>query len=279
MRGRRWTPRPFPWFCYSHSNMWKLTLLSFILGGYSLAQPAYCLVSGVSIPVINAPITDIGQATLYQGRPVIFFNPQWAVLLPSNVVTFFLYHECGHHALGHTLGFGFPLSNEQAADCWAAQALVSTGNFNESDIRAVQAAITRFGRGDWTHLPGPVRAMNLGACLSSAPSPSERPARNTGPTTGSLTCTVTQQEIDNADISRSYSSAMTSRDQDTVRDAITEAQDELTDAVSECRMDLDNLRDDPTDRFWRSEVRSDRDSIASLRRTIRALQQRLTRPR
>jgi len=99
-----------------------------------------------------------------QAAPVILFNGLFAGRLPPSVVTFFLYHECGHHALGHLLGASFPLTNEQAADCWAARTLVSQGAFNENDIRTVQAAIAHLGRADWTHLPGPIRAMNLRLC-------------------------------------------------------------------------------------------------------------------
>ncbi len=133
-----------------------------------LAQSITCEDAlGTPVTVIPTPaLNDIGQASVYRGRPVIFFNAAFAQRFPSDVVTFFLYHECGHHALGHVLGAGFPLANEQAADCWAARTLVSQGKFDEDDIRTVQVAIAQFGRADWTHLPGPMRAMNLAGCLS-----------------------------------------------------------------------------------------------------------------
>jgi hypothetical protein len=154
------------------THIGKIVLMFLTLAPAALGQAISCVDAlGTPVAVINAPrLSDIGQASVYGGRPVIFFNEALAQRLPPNVVTFFLYHECGHQALGHVLGAGFALTNEQAADCWAARTLVSQGQFDEDDIRTVQAAIAQFGRADWTHLPGPMRAMNLQACLGSADS-------------------------------------------------------------------------------------------------------------
>ena len=52
--------------------------------------------------------------------------------------------------------------------------LVRAGLFVDGDIAAVQRCMANFGPGDWTHLTGPRRAINLRACLSrsqSAPTP------------------------------------------------------------------------------------------------------------
>lgn len=150
-------------------NLIKGLLLTLIPMSTAFGQGLTCIDAlGTPVPIMNARINDIGQATVYAGRPVILFNGTWARALPPNVATFFLYHECGHHALGHIVGQGsFPMANEQAADCWAARTLVESGQFDEGDIADVQNAIARFGRGDWSHLPGPMRAMNLPRCLAS----------------------------------------------------------------------------------------------------------------
>jgi hypothetical protein len=146
--------------------MFKILLLASVSVITSYGQTLYCLDAlGTPVGIVNTSMPDIGAASIYLGRPVIFFNATLAQAVPPNVATFFLYHECGHHALGHTLGIGYPPANEQAADCWAAQMLVRSGQFGDQDIRAVQAAIANFGRADSSHLPGPIRAINLGACL------------------------------------------------------------------------------------------------------------------
>jgi hypothetical protein len=44
--------------------------------------------------------------------------------------------------------------------------LVSIGMLAPRDVQAIQMDIARFGRGDWSHLPGPQRAVNLLACLT-----------------------------------------------------------------------------------------------------------------
>jgi hypothetical protein len=235
---------------------------------------------GNPVPVINAPIPDIGQATIYAGRPVILFNPLYARGLPTDVVTFFLYHECGHHALGHTLGAGFPLTNEQAADCWAARTLVGSGQFDEDDIRTVQAAIAQFGRADWTHLPGPMRAMNLPRCLASSQSREANASRDSTDDsdraeTAAKTCTVSDSEIEDADVSDEFAEAVKSRSAEAVQRALGNARSELRDDIAECRKDLERMRRYPSDRYWSREVDDDRSKIAEMRATISALEDRL----
>jgi hypothetical protein len=244
-------------------------------------QSISCVAFGYPIPVINAPIPDIGQATIYGGRPVILFNPLYAAGQPPDVVAFFLYHECGHHALGHTLGAGFPLTNEQAADCWAARTLVASGQFDVDDIRNVQIAIARFGRADWTHLPGPMRAMNLPACLASLRQ-REEPGASRGSSddnghseAAEKTCSVTRQEIEDADVSDDFEYAVRSKSVVVVQRALANARSELQDDVAECREDLDRMRRHPGDHNWSREVDDDKAKIAEIRATINALEQRL----
>ena len=118
------------------------------------------LVASISDSTVN----DIAVARVFNGRPVIVYNPIVVAWTQPVTRLFFYAHECGHHALGHLLQ-GLRLGQEQEADCWSIRTLVKKGLFSDSDISAVQADIARMGRGDWTHLPGPQRAINLRACL------------------------------------------------------------------------------------------------------------------
>ena len=117
-------------------------------------------------------LADVAVATLTaSGAPIIYYNP--AVLLSVSFSTrrFAYMHECGHHALGQiSSGVLIPFASEQAADCWAARSLVGSGTFSRADLRAVQTDMAGTS-GDWTHFPGPQRALNLIACLSGGDTP------------------------------------------------------------------------------------------------------------
>lgn len=133
------------------------------------AQGTYegCFV-GNSQPVAsvqNTNINDIATAVIYNGAPVIFYNPYVVSSVSPITARFFYFHECAHHVLGHTVGMGYPLTNEQAADCWAIVNLVRSGQFGQRELNQVQQELWTRGRGDWSHLPGPRRAINLALCL------------------------------------------------------------------------------------------------------------------
>lgn len=114
-------------------------------------------------------INDVAIASLApDGAPIIRYNPNVLSRMSPQTREFFYAHECGHHALGHNFGTTHPLAREQAADCFAINKLYELRIFSGNDIRAVQDDIARFGVADWTHLPGPQRAINLRQCLSSA---------------------------------------------------------------------------------------------------------------
>lgn len=128
--------------------------------------------------VANTSIQDIAVATyMPNGAPLIIYNPAILAWVSPSTRLFFYAHECGHHMLAHGVQ-SQPLVREQEADCWAVQQLVNGGMFRRHDIQAVQADLARFGRGDWTHLPGPARAINLNACLRSAPDTESEPSRD-----------------------------------------------------------------------------------------------------
>lgn len=109
-------------------------------------------------------INDIAKADIINGSPVILYNPNIVASHVKQIDTFFFWHECAHHALAHAIR-NIPFSREQEADCWAIRGLISIGAFTDYDIRVLQTALASFGKGDWTHLPGPARAINLSSCL------------------------------------------------------------------------------------------------------------------
>jgi len=115
--------------------------------------------------VMNPSVQDVAMATIApNGAPVIIYNPSILSWVSPPTRLFFYAHECAHHVLGHGVR-GHPLTREQEADCWGIRELVSQGLLSDHDVSMVQQDIARFRQGDWTHLPGPTRAINLRACL------------------------------------------------------------------------------------------------------------------
>lgn len=126
-----------------------------------------CYVNGGMIPSVpDASLHDIAMARVDpRFGPLIIYNPYVVATSVPTVQLFFYYHECAHHVLGHTIGAGHPLVNEQAADCWAVQQLVARQIFGPAQVQQVQQWIAVAAPGDWTHLPGPIRSINLYHCL------------------------------------------------------------------------------------------------------------------
>lgn len=115
--------------------------------------------------IVNNGLPDVAMATYAQnGAPVILYNPSALAWLSHPTRLFFYAHECAHHVLAHGVR-GHPLAREQEADCWGIRQLVSMGMLDNQGVFAVQNDMARVGRGDWTHLPGVPRAINLAACL------------------------------------------------------------------------------------------------------------------
>lgn len=120
-------------------------------------------------PVTDYPnynINDIAVSGLApNGASIIQYNPRVVVSVGPVTRRFFYLHECGHHALGQILtGNYIPFESEQAADCWAAREMLRTG-YTTDDLRQVQRDVSQ-SSGDWSHLPGPQRALNLLRCVS-----------------------------------------------------------------------------------------------------------------
>lgn len=121
-------------------------------------------------PVMDYPndtINDIAVSSLAPGgAPIIQYNPRIFLSVGPVTQRFFYLHECGHHALGQVLtGSYIPLASEQDADCWAAREMLKTRRYTTDDLRQVQLDLSR-SPGDWSHLPGPQRALNLLRCVS-----------------------------------------------------------------------------------------------------------------
>lgn len=122
--------------------------------------------------VRNDGLNDVAMATLASdGSPIIVYNVRVLTWLRPQTRLFFYAHECGHHALGHNFGTAFPKTMEQEADCWGINALFTAHRIRMRDVAVIQGDISRAGRGDWTHLPGPVRATNLRRCIESEGEP------------------------------------------------------------------------------------------------------------
>jgi hypothetical protein len=61
--------------------------------------------------------------------------------------------------------FGIPA--ERAADCWAAQTLVVQENLTPDSFQQIAAGFAN-NHGDWQHLPGPQRTLDIARCAFAA---------------------------------------------------------------------------------------------------------------
>ena len=110
-------------------------------------------------------INDVAMSSMANGTPIIRYNTTVLAGMHQQTRLFFYGHECGHHALGHILG-RYPMAHEQEADCYGIVTLVAAGLLGEDDIAPIQADLSR-APGNWDHLPGPYRTINLRGCLQS----------------------------------------------------------------------------------------------------------------
>lgn len=116
----------------------------------------------------NVSVQDVAVAgSGPRGEPIISYNPLVLKRFSPIMGRFWYMHECGHHALAHAVR-RIPLSQEQEADCFAIVVLVERGEFGPDEVRQVQSEFQQIPVGDWQHLPGPIRAMNLDTCLRTA---------------------------------------------------------------------------------------------------------------
>lgn len=122
----------------------------------------------------NEEIADVAQARLApNGAPVIFYNRRVLSWFSPETRLWWYGHECAHHALGHLRAGTFPPAAERQADCWAASELVRKELLSKEDLRVVAADLARLGRGDWSHLPGAFRAIDVLSCGDGADTPED----------------------------------------------------------------------------------------------------------
>jgi hypothetical protein len=131
----------------------------------------------VDVRVVAADtLRDVAVTVLERGRPAIYYNPALARHVGARLGAFFLAHEFGHVAGGHTggaLGSGHAAfsaarrQQELAADCYAAARLAAGP---PGDVEAVTAFFTRLGafRFDDLHPTGAERAAHVARCAGRA---------------------------------------------------------------------------------------------------------------
>ncbi len=125
--------------------------------------------------VATDTLRDLAVTTMVAGRPVIYFNPVLLQSVGEPLRDFFVAHEYGHVAHGHTGGALTSTGDELAkvrqkqelqADCYAASRLART---NPVAVDAAVAFFSRMGpfRYDQLHPSGAQRAANILACVAA----------------------------------------------------------------------------------------------------------------
>jgi len=125
-------------------------------------------VNGNSVKIVNnSKLHDLAYANIISPKlPKIEINKAQISNLPKPAQEFIFYHECGHHALGHMIYTNKPIiQQEQEADCYGIRASLTLDLVSHSDLPNIQSKINLIGNGDWEHLPGKNRALNLEKCL------------------------------------------------------------------------------------------------------------------
>lgn len=126
--------------------------------------------------VASDTLRDVALVMLDGGRPTIYYNPILMQRFGPALSRFFIAHEYGHIAHGHTGGalrtdeagfYAFRQRQELDADCYAAERLAT------DDPIAARAAIAFFARMgpfryDKVHPSGGQRAAKIASCLPAA---------------------------------------------------------------------------------------------------------------
>lgn len=116
--------------------------------------------------VRDLSINDVAIASTTVRGPIIRYNPMVLASISSTSRLFWYLHECAHHALGHTLSVQ-RLGVEREADCWAARKLVELKGLTPERLRNLAREFAG-NPGDWTHLPGPMRTLDVVNCARMA---------------------------------------------------------------------------------------------------------------
>jgi len=117
------------------------------------------------LSVRTTRLNNVGMAGRYHGRPIMLFNPNVLRRFHPITRTFWYYHECAHHALGHSLG-NRPISRERDADCWAIRQMKKRGLLTAAKLRTIQRDLYPLSGDGVLYLPGPQRAAYVGYCAT-----------------------------------------------------------------------------------------------------------------
>ncbi len=117
-------------------------------------------VASVSSNVDNVAIATLGSA----GEPIIFYNENVLSYFHPITRLFWYFHECGHHALGHTFG-NIPVLREKQADCWAIVNMYQLGMLDQNQFAIIQSDISQLSGDGWVYLPGHQRALSFSYCV------------------------------------------------------------------------------------------------------------------
>jgi hypothetical protein len=123
--------------------------------------------------VATDTLRDVALVAYEQGRPVIYYNPILMQRVGPQLADFFMAHEYGHVAHGHS-GAALTLGGDDVgttrqrqeleADCYATEALAER---NGPAVAAALQFFTRLGpfRFDNLHPTGAQRAAKILACI------------------------------------------------------------------------------------------------------------------
>lgn len=138
-----------------------------LVGKTASAQNYPTCFNALNVPVGYFPdpsIPDIAIATTApNGQPIVLWNPAVTASMHPATIEFFYYHECAHHALGHTLGNYFPGAEAQA-DCWAKKTMIGLGVLNPPKYQIIAQQLFQNSKPgmDWPN--GAVRVQFLNNC-------------------------------------------------------------------------------------------------------------------
>lgn len=105
------------------------------------------------------------------GDASIEYDPAALPSLSADARRFLYLRACAHHALGQVRTRGaYAAAEEREADCWAARALARTAPRDDRARAELAAELTTPADGA-PALPGPVRPLDLGACIAAVPDP------------------------------------------------------------------------------------------------------------
>lgn len=98
---------------------------------FRTANSAYLAAHGASL----------GLAMIERGRPVVYYDANTLSRYSRAFSKFILYHECGHHALGHGPMHNHSPQNlhrrEMEADCYAMQRLMRDRGYRRAELEGI----------------------------------------------------------------------------------------------------------------------------------------------